>query len=128
MMVEKSLEEAKADKERMQAEQERRTAERYAERMARLGLEYAATNPMLHYPRCPPPTPSCLQGQYTAGGRVHTPSGVALPVGRHQLPQRSTTYLPPPPTFTRAYDGHFTHTTTNRRTNCRPIWLACGML
>lgn len=45
MMVEKSPEEAKADKERMQAEQERKTAERYAERMARLGLEYAASNP-----------------------------------------------------------------------------------
>jgi len=32
-----------------------------------------------------------LQGEYRAGGRVHTPSRVAPPAGRHQLPQRSST-------------------------------------
>jgi len=42
-----------------------------------------------------PPTPSCLR-EHRAGGRVHTPSRVAPPVGRHQLhPQGSSTYLPP---------------------------------
>jgi hypothetical protein len=32
-------------------------------------------------------TPSSLQKEYRAGGRVHPPSRVAPPVGRHQLPQ-----------------------------------------
>ena len=31
-------------------------------------------------------TPGSLQGEYRAGGRVHTPSRVVPPVGRHQLP------------------------------------------
>jgi len=34
--------------------------------------------------------PSFLQREYRAGGRVHTPSRVAPPVGRHQLPQGSS--------------------------------------
>ena len=38
-----------------------------------------------HYARLPP-------GEYRAGGRVHAPSRVAPPVGRHQLPQGSSTY------------------------------------
>ena len=38
-------------------------------------------------------TPSSLQREYRAGGRVHTPSRVAPHVGRHQLPQGSSTYL-----------------------------------
>ena len=33
-------------------------------------------------------TPSSLQGEYRAGGRVHTPSRVAPPVKRHQLNTR----------------------------------------
>ena len=36
-------------------------------------------------------TPSSLQGEFRAGGRVHTPSRVAPRVGRHQLPQGSST-------------------------------------
>ena len=38
-------------------------------------------------------TPSSLQGEFRAGGRFHTPSRVAPPVGRHQLPRGSFTYL-----------------------------------
>ena len=34
-----------------------------------------------------------LQGEYRAGGRVHTPSRVAPPVNRYELPQGSSTYL-----------------------------------
>ena len=49
MMVEKTVEQAKEDKETMQAEQGRKAAERFAERVARLDLEYAA-----------PPRPSQL--------------------------------------------------------------------
>ena len=37
-------------------------------------------------------TPSSLQKEYRAGGRVHPPSRVAPPVGRRQLPQGSSTY------------------------------------
>jgi len=39
-------------------------------------------------------TPGSLQGEYRAGGRAHTPSRVAPPVGRHQLnpPQGSSTF------------------------------------
>ena len=37
--------------------------------------------------------PSSLQGEYRAGGRVHTPSRVAPPVGCHQLPQGRSTHL-----------------------------------
>jgi len=37
--------------------------------------------------------PGSLQGKYRAGGRVHTPSRVVPPVGRHQLPQGSSTYF-----------------------------------
>ena len=36
---------------------------------------------------------SFLQGEYRAGGRVHTPSRVAAPVRRHQLPQGSSSHL-----------------------------------
>ena len=36
--------------------------------------------------------PSSVQGEYRAGERVHTPSRVAPPVGRHQLPQGSSTH------------------------------------
>ena len=39
-------------------------------------------------------TPGSLQGQYRAGGRAHTPSRVAPPVGRNQLPQGSSAYSP----------------------------------
>jgi len=41
------------------------------------------------------PAPSIkLEGECRAGGRVHTPSRAAPPVGRHQLhPQGSSTYL-----------------------------------
>ena len=40
-------------------------------------------------------TPSSLEGEYEyrAVGRARTPSRVAPPVGRHQLPQRSSTHL-----------------------------------
>ena len=40
-------------------------------------------------------TPSSLQGEYRAGGRVHTLSRVAPPVGRRQaqLPQGSSTHV-----------------------------------
>ena len=40
-----------------------------------------------------PHTPGSLQGEYRAGGRVDTPSQVAPPVGRHWLPQSSSTYF-----------------------------------
>ena len=36
--------------------------------------------------------PGFLQGEYSAGARVFTPSQVAPPVGHHQLPQSSSTY------------------------------------
>ena len=39
-------------------------------------------------PRKPSPRPAPSRGEYRAGGRVHTPSRVAPPVGRHQLPAR----------------------------------------
>ena len=36
--------------------------------------------------------PARLRGEYRAGGRAHTPSRVAPPAGRHQLPQGSSTH------------------------------------
>jgi hypothetical protein len=43
--------------------------------------------------RLPAQLPPRFQGEYRAGGRVHTPSRVVPPVGRHQLSQGSSTYL-----------------------------------
>ena len=37
-------------------------------------------------------TPGFLQGEYRAGRRVHTPSRVAPPVGRHQLHPQGSSY------------------------------------
>jgi hypothetical protein len=41
-----------------------------------------------------PPRSAPLQAEHRAGGRVHTPARVVVPpVGRHQLPQGSSTYM-----------------------------------
>ena len=57
--------------------------------------------------QCIPLRPAPSRGEYRAGGRVHMPSRVAPPVGRHQLPQGSSIYLPPracmPSSLTQGY-------------------------
>ena len=57
-------------------------------RIGPLPSPLATTRPDDVYPLY---TSSSLQGEYRAGGRVHTPSQVAPPVGRHQMPQGSST-------------------------------------